>query len=188
MYFQSQDQQALAAARMGLGMCGVLSHVTLPVVPQFYLKRRRWMNPDITAFFLDEHPMLKAKHDMYHYYIHPKTQTAWPMTWEETTAEDVKAEDRPCRTALEQWEDSLETRYGVDGLPLVMRWDNCSDISYRSYTHAVDMEAQPLWNGEWFVSLSTEEEGEVVMELMSRFEEAAKKANEVDGEVSGLAS
>jgi hypothetical protein len=26
--------------------------------------------------------------------------------------------------------------------------DNCSDISYRSLTHAIDMEQQPLWNGE----------------------------------------
>lgn len=25
--------------------------------------------------------------------------------------------------------------------------DNCSDISYRSLTHAIDMELQPLWNG-----------------------------------------
>jgi len=47
---------------MGLGMCGVLSHVTLPVVPQFHLKRRRWLNPSLTAFFTDEHPALKERY------------------------------------------------------------------------------------------------------------------------------
>jgi len=121
---------------------------------------------------------------MYHYYIHPKTRTAWPMTWETTTAEESAKEGRPCRTALEQWEDGLETDYGIDGFPLIMRWDNCSDTSYRSYTHAVDMEAQPLWNGEYFISVSTEEEGKVVMEILERFDEAATRAGEMDGKVS----
>lgn len=32
-------------------------------------------------------------------------------------------------------------------LLLVCVQDNCSDISYRSLTHAIDMEQQPLWNG-----------------------------------------
>jgi len=97
-----------------------MSHVTLPVRNQFYLQRRRWVNPDIPAFFRDEHPSIVANYDMYHYYIHPKTRTAWPMTWEEVTEEESMAENRPCRTAIEQWEDSLDKQYGIDGLPLIM--------------------------------------------------------------------
>lgn len=80
------------------------------------------------------------------------------MTWEPTTKEEALAEKRPCRTALHQWEDALQTEYGVDGLPLVMRWDNCSDISYEAYTHADDMRAQPIWNKEYFVPVVKEQE------------------------------
>jgi hypothetical protein len=37
-----------------------------------------------------------------------------------------------------------------NGLLLLLCYlqDNCSDISSRSLTHAIDMEQQPLWNGE----------------------------------------
>lgn len=81
------------------------------------------------------------------------------MFWEPATAAESAAEARPCRTALNQYEDSLEKEFGVDGLPLIMRWDNCSDISYKALTHAVDMEAQPLWNGEYYVALDRQHDG-----------------------------
>jgi FAD/FMN-containing dehydrogenase len=141
------DPEAMRAARMGLGMCGVLSRVTLPVVPQFHLRRRRWRVDDAGAFLGAQLPGLKRDYDRFHYYVHPATGSAWPMTWEPATAEESAAEARPCRTALEQAEDAGMKEFGADGLPLIMRWDNCSDVSYKSLTHAVDMDAQPLWNG-----------------------------------------
>lgn len=166
---QATDPQALAATRLGLGLCGIMTRVTLPIVPQFYLRRRRWRLDDIPAFFRDQLSSLKMTYDRFHYYIHPRSATAWPMYWEDVSEEEAKAEGRPCRTALEQWEDGEEKDFGVDGFPLIMRWDNCSDVSYRSYTHAVDMEAQPLWNGEWFVSMTDEEEGQAVMDILDIF-------------------
>jgi FAD/FMN-containing dehydrogenase len=136
---------AMRAARMGLGMCGVVARVTLPVVPQFHLRRRRWRTDDLGAFFGEELPRLKSTYDRFHWYLHPLSESAWPMYWEPATAEESLAEGRPCRTAAEQAEDALLTEFGPDGLPLIMRWDNCSDVSHLSLTHAVDMEQQPLW-------------------------------------------
>jgi hypothetical protein len=51
-----------------------------------------------------------------------------------------------------------------------MRWDNCCDISYKAYTHAIDMEAQPLWNGEWFLNLSDKDEANTVLEILNLFQ------------------
>jgi hypothetical protein len=44
------------------------------------------------------------------------------MYWEPATAAESAAEGRTCRTAAEQWEDAQEKEFGVDGLPLIMRW------------------------------------------------------------------
>lgn len=55
-------------------------------------------------------------------YLHPETSTSWPMYWEPATAAESAAEGRICRTAAEQWEDAEEKEFGVDGLPLIMRW------------------------------------------------------------------
>lgn len=151
---EHQEQQKLIeAARLGLGVCGILTRVTLPVVPQFYLRRRRWQSESLPSFLARELGPLKHQYDRFHYYIHPRSATVWPMTWEEVSEETGRAEAavQTCRTALEQWEDGQETEFGRDGLPLIMRWDNCTSKGYEAYTHAVDMEAQPLWNGEWFL-------------------------------------
>lgn len=59
-------------------------------------------------------------------YLHPETGAAWPMYWEAATAEESAAEGRTCRTAAEQYEDSLEKEFGEDGLPLIMRWVSCT--------------------------------------------------------------
>jgi hypothetical protein len=83
------------------------------------------------------------------------------MYWEAATAKESAAEGRPCRTALEQREDAAETEFGADGLPLIMRWDNCSDASHAALTHAVDMEKQPLWNGEYYLQVGEETKEEV---------------------------
>lgn len=93
------------------------------------------------------------------------------MYWEPATPEESLSEGRPCRTALEQFEDAEEKEFGVDGLPLIMRWDNCSDVSYRSLTHAVDMEKQPLWNGEYYVALDDEGEVAATKEILERFQQ-----------------
>jgi len=42
-----------------------------------------------------------------------------------------------------------------------------------------------LYNSEWFVPLTTEEEEKLVVELLERFDEEAQKAGEVDGKVGG---
>jgi len=97
------------------------------------------------------------------------------MYWENATSHQCIQEARPCRTALAQWEDEQEKDYGKDGLPLIMRWDNCCDVSYKAYTHAIDMEAQPLWNGEWFVRLSDQEEGETVLAILEIFNSIASQ-------------
>ena len=65
------------------------------------------------------------------------------------------------------------TEFGTDGLPLIMRWDNCSDISYKSLTHAVDMDAQPLWNGEYYVALDDVGEAAALNAILARFEAVA---------------
>lgn len=167
------DPEAMRAARMGLGMCGVVTRVTLPVVPQFHLRRRRWRVGDAAGFLRNQLPGLKTAHDRFHYYVHPATGSAWPMYWEAASAAESQAEARPCRTALEQHEDAEVKEFGVDGLPLIMRWDNCSDASHRSLTHAVDMEKQPLWNGEYYVALDDGAEADAVLEILDRFRAAA---------------
>ena len=170
---QEQEQALLQAARLGLGVCGILTRVTLPVVPQFYLRRRRWQSESLSGFLTQELGPLKRQYDRFHYYVHPRSASVWPMTWEEVSVETGRAEaaEQPCRTALEQWEDERETSYGSEGLPLIMRWDNCTDVGYNSYTHAVDMEAQPLWNGEWFLPADDDaEEAATVAAIQALFE------------------
>ena len=172
-----QDNSSLMfAARLGLGVCGVITRATLPVEPRFYLRRRRWKEPDMSLFFLQKLSPLKSNYDRFHYYVHPHSHSVWPMFWEHVTPQESRNEARPCRTALDQWEDGLEKEYGQDGLPLIMRWDNCSDLSYNAYTHAVDMEAQPLWNGEWFVNLTDKDandEADIVLAILDVFQNIA---------------
>ena len=45
-----------------------------------------------------------------------------------------------------------------------MRWDNCSDVSYKAYTHAIDMDAQLIWNGEYFLPAMSPAEERVMVE------------------------
>ena len=178
-----QQQKLLEAARLGLGVCGILTRVTLPVVPQFYLRRRRWQAESLSGFLAHELGPLKRRYDRFHYYVHPRSAGVWPMMWEEVPAETGRAEAavRPCRTALEQAEDAKETAYGRDGLPLIMRWDNCTDVGYKAYTHAVDMEAQPLWNGEWFLPADDDAaEAATVAAVQALFESVGREM-EADG-------
>jgi hypothetical protein len=175
-YFLEYDDQnqLMLSARLGLGVCGVITRATLPVIPQFYLRRRRWNEFDIPLFLSRDLTRLKTTYDRFHYYIHPYSNSIWPMFWEQVTKQEYINEAIPCRTAQEQWEDQLELDYGMDGLPLIMRWDNCSDVGYKAYTHAIDMEAQPLWNGEWFVNMTDEEEGNTVLAIINIFQEIAQ--------------
>lgn len=62
---------AMRAARLALGMCGVVTRVTMPVVPQFHLRRRRWRVAGAAAFLEGGLAPLKAEHERFHYYIHP---------------------------------------------------------------------------------------------------------------------
>jgi hypothetical protein len=57
------------------------------------------------------------------------------MYWEPATAAESAAEGRSCRTAAEQWEDAEEKEFGVDGLPLIMRWvsSRCGKLYLRCY-------------------------------------------------------
>ena len=59
--------EAMRAARMGLGVCGIVTRVTLPVVPQFHLRRRRWRVNDTEAFLSQQLPGLKAAYDRFHW-------------------------------------------------------------------------------------------------------------------------
>jgi FAD/FMN-containing dehydrogenase len=61
--------EAMKAARMGLGMCGIISRVSLPVVPEFHLRRRRWRVNDVEGFFTAQLPQLKAEYDRFHWWV-----------------------------------------------------------------------------------------------------------------------
>ncbi|WIA13216.1 hypothetical protein OEZ85_006808 [Tetradesmus obliquus] len=170
----SSNADAMRAARMALGMCGIITRVQLPVTSEFHLRRRRWRVDDSDAFLDYQLPQLKQQYDRFHWYLHPETATSWPMYWEPATAAESAAEGRSCRTAAEQWEDAQEKEFGVDGLPLIMRWDNCSDISSRSLTHAIDMEQQPLWNGEYYVALDDAGEAAATRAILEGFQAVAE--------------
>lgn len=116
---ETTDPEGLAAARLCAGQCGVLTRVTLPVAPQFHLRRRRWRLDDGERF-LAQLPALKAAHDRFHWYHHPATASWWPMLWEPASADEAAA-DAPCLTAAEQAGDAALKEFGVDGLPLIMR-------------------------------------------------------------------
>jgi len=169
----NEDSKLMFAARLGLGVCGVITRATLPIEPQFYLRRRRWIEPNTFLFFSQKLSTFKSIYDRFHYYVHPHSYSTWPMVWESATLQECVDEKKPCRTAMNQWEDEREIEYGKDGLPLIMRWDNCCDVSYKAYTHAIDMEAQPLWNGEWFLSLSDHEEADTVLTILELFRNIA---------------
>ena len=65
-----------------------------------------------------------------------------------------------------------------------MRWDNCSDVSFRSLTHAVDMEKQPLWNGELYVALDDGAEAAATLEILRRFRLVAEQRTGAGGGVN----
>lgn len=65
----SSHPQAMKAARMGLGMCGILSRVTLPVTAQFHLRRRRWRLDDAAEFLTQQLPGLKETYDRFHWWV-----------------------------------------------------------------------------------------------------------------------
>lgn len=58
---------AMRAARMGLGMCGILTRVTLPITAQFHLRRRRWRVDNAAAFLTEQLPRLKDEYDRFHW-------------------------------------------------------------------------------------------------------------------------
>ena len=57
------DPEGMRAARLCAGQCGVLTRVTLPVTPQFHLRRRRWRVDDGERFLTQVNPQLRAQHD-----------------------------------------------------------------------------------------------------------------------------
>eukprot|EP00882_Tetradesmus_deserticola_P033948 GHRQ01038828.1.p1 GENE.GHRQ01038828.1~~GHRQ01038828.1.p1 ORF type:complete len:271 (-),score=60.53 GHRQ01038828.1:195-1007(-) len=63
----SSQPQAMRAARMALGMCGILTRVQLPVTPEFHLRRRRWRVDDMDAFLDQQLPQLKQQYDRFHW-------------------------------------------------------------------------------------------------------------------------
>jgi FAD/FMN-containing dehydrogenase len=154
---KTDESDELRAIRTGLGLVGIVVEVTLPITQQFYLKRARWEVNSMAEFRKDHLPKWRD-HPRFHWYWHPYTDKVWLMTWEPTTKEASEKQNQPCRTAVLQWEDALHEEFGPDGMPLVLRWDNCSDISYLSYTHADDMRAQPIYNKEYFVPVTKEHE------------------------------
>jgi len=145
-----EHNEELRAIRTGLGLSAIIISVNLPITEQFYLTRKRWEVPTMEEFQALHLPQWRD-HPRFHWYWHPYTDKVWLMTWENATKADFERENLPCRTAVDQYEDALLTEFGDDGFPLVMRWDNCTDISYLAYTHADDMRAQPIWNKEYFV-------------------------------------
>jgi L-gulonolactone oxidase len=60
------DPAAMRAARMGLGVCGIVTRVTLPVVRQHHLRRRRWRLDSSDQLFA-QLPTLKAQYDYFHW-------------------------------------------------------------------------------------------------------------------------
>jgi len=149
--------EEMRAVRTGMGLVGIITEVELPITKQFYLKRHRWAVETMAEFQADHLPQWRD-HPRFHWYWHPHTDKVWLMTWEDSTKEEMEADNKPCRTSVDQWEDAAEKEYGIDGLPLIMRWDNCTDMSYIAYTHADDMRAQPIWNKEYFVPVTKEQE------------------------------
>lgn len=63
----SNNPQAMRAARMALGMCGILTRVQLPITPEFHLRRRRWRVDDSDAFLDQQLPQLKQQYDRFHW-------------------------------------------------------------------------------------------------------------------------
>lgn len=67
----ARDPQALAAARVSLGSLGIVTQVTLRVVPAYALERRVWLRP--TAELLAEAPALAARHRHFELFVLPFT-------------------------------------------------------------------------------------------------------------------
>jgi hypothetical protein len=63
----SSDPQAMRAARMALGMCGILTRVQLPITSEFHLSRRRWRVDGSDAFLDQQLPQLKQQYDRFHW-------------------------------------------------------------------------------------------------------------------------
>lgn len=68
---ESSDAETLAAARVALGSLGLISQVTLRVVPAYNLQRRVWLMP--VEALLQQAPELAAKHRHFEMFILPFT-------------------------------------------------------------------------------------------------------------------
>lgn len=82
----ARDPQALAAARVSLGSLGIVSEVTMRVLPAFALERRIWVRP--TEELLAQAPALAAKHRHFEMFLLPFTGYAAALVHDEYQGTD----------------------------------------------------------------------------------------------------
>ena len=82
-----KDPDLMAAARVSLGSLGLITQVTLRVVPAFNLARHVWLQP--IDSLLNEAPKLAAQHRHFEFYVLPHTGYAAAIRHDVYTGQDL---------------------------------------------------------------------------------------------------
>jgi len=82
-----RDPELMAAARVSLGSLGLITQVTLRVVPAYNLDRHVWLQP--VDELINEAPKLAAQHRHFEFYVLPHTGYAAAIRHDVYTGQDL---------------------------------------------------------------------------------------------------
>jgi len=114
---ERQNAEMLPAARVALGSLGLLSQVTLRVVPAYNLERRVWLIP--INELMEKAPSLAAKHRHFGFFYLPFTGFAAAITQDIYTGSDLVS---PPTADNEVLADLRRMRDWLGHFPQMRRW------------------------------------------------------------------
>mmetsp|Transcript_3771 Transcript_3771/g.11015 ORF Transcript_3771/g.11015 Transcript_3771/m.11015 type:complete len:491 (-) Transcript_3771:292-1764(-) len=135
---------------VGLGCGGIITQVTMAIHRQHFLRRRISEHPLIDDFLakIEKRSGMDGL-----WYWNPHFDVVWLVSFSPATEDEFNHDGR-CHDVKDQLFLSTQSnagpsKYGPDGLPFMLRWDNCTDFAYNVYTHTEDMTGWPFYNSEY---------------------------------------
>jgi FAD-linked oxidoreductase len=132
-YNQQRDPDLMAAARVSLGSLGVITQVSMNVVPAFNLRRKVWLAP--VDEMLERAPELARTHRHFEFYYLPFTGYAAAITHVPHSGHDVSM---PPSQDEDMLRDLRRLRDWLGSYPQLRRWSASKLIDPSLTEHATN--------------------------------------------------
>lgn len=140
-YDQARNPDLLAAARVSLGSLGVITRVTMRVVPAHSLRRKIWLSP--IGEMLERAPELARKHRHFEFYYLPFTGYAAAITHDPHAGNEVVMPESQDEDMLR---DLRRLRDWLGRFPDLRRWSAGKLIDPNLTEHAINRSWRLLSN------------------------------------------